>query len=57
MNAVNCFKDVAATATFGKFGMATTIGKYKRWKILLRDIKEENLMSIGIFIAYFIHHL
>ena len=57
MNAVNCFKDVAATATFGKFGMATTIGKYKRWIILLRDIKEENLMSIGIFIAYFIHHL
>ena len=27
LNAVNCFKDVAATATFGKFGMGQTIGK------------------------------
>ena len=29
MNAINCFKDVSATATFGKFGM-TTIGKTKK---------------------------
>lgn len=27
LNAVNCFKDVAATATFGKFGLTQTIGK------------------------------
>jgi hypothetical protein len=27
MNAINCFKDIQATATFGKFGMGQTIGK------------------------------
>ena len=27
LHAVNVFKDVAATATFGKFGMRGTIGK------------------------------
>ena len=46
MNAVNCFKDVAATATFGKFGMATTIGKYKRW-ILFNKIFKEDLGGLS----------
>ena len=27
LNAINCFKDVSTTATFGKFGMKSTIGK------------------------------
>ena len=27
LNAINCFKDVSTTATFGKFGMKQTIGK------------------------------
>lgn len=27
LNVINCFKDVAVTATFGKFGMKATIGK------------------------------
>ena len=27
LNAINCFKDVAATATFGKVGLGQTIGK------------------------------
>jgi len=27
LNAINCFKDVKATATFGKIGLGQTIGK------------------------------